>query len=83
MKLSATGNEEELIKRYRMNHPDFPHETTLDQFFDEEQFEAYRELGAHVMDGLFSKAITNDTNPQTVPAWFTELAKNLLESQPT
>ncbi len=83
VKLSATGNEEELIKRYRMNHPEFPHETTLDQFFDEEQFEAYRELGAHVMDGLFSKAITNDTNPQTVPAWFTELAKNLLESQPT
>jgi hypothetical protein len=30
---------------YKSAHPDFPDETTADQFFDEEQFEAYRELG--------------------------------------
>lgn len=30
---------------YRSAHPRFPHETTADQFFDEAQFEAYRELG--------------------------------------
>jgi hypothetical protein len=40
LKLSITGNELETIKRYRLVHPDFPHQTTLDQFFDEEQFEA-------------------------------------------
>jgi hypothetical protein len=83
VKLSATGNEEELIKRYRLNHPDFPHQTTLDQFFDEEQFEAYRELGAHVMDGLFSTAITSDARPETVPDWFKALAGNLLEPAQT
>jgi len=32
-------------KGYRGAHPDFPHETTADQFFEPEQFEAYRELG--------------------------------------
>ncbi|WP_257167843.1 patatin-like phospholipase family protein [Bradyrhizobium sp. SRS-191] len=30
---------------YRAGSPDFPHETTLDQFFDPSQFEAYRDLG--------------------------------------
>lgn len=30
---------------YRKGHPEFPDEPTSDQFFDEKQFEAYRELG--------------------------------------
>lgn len=30
---------------YKLAHQAFPHEPTLDQFFDEVQFEAYRELG--------------------------------------
>lgn len=30
---------------YRKNQPEFPNEPTSDQFFDEKQFEAYRELG--------------------------------------
>ncbi len=79
VKLSATGNEEELIKRYRLANPDFPHQTTLDQFFDEEQFEAYRQLGVHVMDGLFSRALMNGDPPATIAGWFRRLAINLLE----
>ena len=79
IKLSATGNEAELIKRYRLLHPEFPHQSTLDQFFDEEQFEAYRQLGVHVLEGLFSKALMGGTVPTTVPAWFRGLAGSLLE----
>lgn len=30
---------------YKLAAPDFPHQSTTDQFFDEHQFEAYRELG--------------------------------------
>lgn len=30
---------------YKLSHPTYPDETTADQFFDEVQFEAYRELG--------------------------------------
>jgi hypothetical protein len=30
---------------YRKEHPEFPDQSTSDQFFDEKQFEAYRELG--------------------------------------
>ena len=55
IKLSVTGNESELIKRYWINNPEFPHQTTLDQFFDQEQFEAYRQLGVHAAEGLFCR----------------------------
>jgi hypothetical protein len=80
LKLSVTGNESELIRRYRTNHPEFPHETTLDQFFDQEQFEAYRQLGVHVGHGMFSHALmNNEPPPATVPEWFRRLAGNLLE----
>ena len=79
LKLSVTGNESELIRRYRLNHPDFPHQTTLDQFFDQEQFEAYRQLGVHVAEALFLPALMDGTSPDSVPAWFRQLAKNLLE----
>jgi hypothetical protein len=34
-----------LAKAYRAENSDFPHQSTLDQFFDASQFEAYRELG--------------------------------------
>ncbi len=33
------------IYGYKRSHPSFPDQTTGDQFFDEAQFEAYRELG--------------------------------------
>ncbi|MBF0428521.1 MAG: hypothetical protein HQL94_06325, partial [Magnetococcales bacterium] len=33
------------VLTYQRMHPEFPEQTTLDQFFDEAQFEAYRELG--------------------------------------
>jgi hypothetical protein len=82
MKLSVTGNESELIRRYRTLHSDFPHQTTLDQFFDEEQFEAYRRLGVHVAEGLFKPALMKgNTHPATVPQWFRQLAENLLEPE--
>jgi TIR domain len=82
LKLSVTGNETEVIKRYRINHPEFPHQTTLDQFFDQEQFEAYRQLGVHVAYGLFSGTLMNNRkDPETVTEWFERLAGNLLEPQ--
>lgn len=33
------------VLAYARLHPDFPHQSTLDQFFDEAQFESYRALG--------------------------------------
>ncbi|MEM6347835.1 MAG: hypothetical protein AAF927_28355, partial [Bacteroidota bacterium] len=36
------------VYNYRKQHPDFPHESTADQYFDDAQFEAYRSLGFHI-----------------------------------
>lgn len=38
------------IGHYRATHPDFPHESTGDQFFGEQQFECYRALGYIVVE---------------------------------
>lgn len=86
IKLSVTGNESELIRRYRGSNPAFPHQSTLDQFFDEEQFEAYRQLGVHAAEGLFQPCLMEEAvppaggyQPASMRDWFTKLARNLLE----
>jgi hypothetical protein len=33
------------LRQYRMENEDFPQQTTLDQWYDEAQFESYRKLG--------------------------------------
>jgi hypothetical protein len=50
---------------YKARNNDFPHQTTLDQFFDEEQFEAYRELGYRLASQLFRDI---DETPDLPPA---------------
>ena len=54
LKSSLLGNEEEDILNYAKLHPDFPHESTADQWFDEAQFESYRKLGYHVAKETFT-----------------------------
>ena len=48
LKSSMTGDEWPDIRQYADTHEKFPHESTADQFFDENQFEAYRHLGYKV-----------------------------------
>lgn len=36
------------VLNYFKTNPDFPHQSTVDQYFDEAQFEAYRMLGEHI-----------------------------------
>ncbi|HXX52474.1 MAG TPA: hypothetical protein VEI98_14480 [Xanthobacteraceae bacterium] len=52
-KSSLSGDEKDCLLDYKKRNRDFPHETTGDQFFTEEQFEVYRALGYHVVDGYF------------------------------
>ena len=48
MKTTMVPGVSTAVKGYKGANPDFPDQTTADQFFDEEQFEAYRELGHHI-----------------------------------
>jgi hypothetical protein len=40
------------VLAYRDSHPEFPDQTTADQWFDESQFESYRRLGLHAFRTL-------------------------------
>jgi hypothetical protein len=53
VKSSLSGDEKDYILDYARRNGAFPHEATSDQFFSEEQFEMYRALGFHMIDGLF------------------------------
>ena len=48
IKSSLTGDENDYIRDYARRYERFPHESTGDQFFSEEQFEVYRALGFHM-----------------------------------
>jgi hypothetical protein len=32
------------VRQYKLENPNFPHQTTVDQWYDEAQFESYRKL---------------------------------------
>lgn len=87
LKLSLTGNEGEFIRRYRLDEPDFPHQSTADQFFTEAQFEAYRSLGEHVGDKMFLPALVESGMATSKPdvkleEWFGAIGKNTLDALP-
>jgi hypothetical protein len=48
IKASLSGDENDYVTAYKATHLAFPHETTADQLFSEEQFEVYRALGEHI-----------------------------------
>lgn len=54
IKSSITGDETEDLLAYRRKYPTFPDQSTADQFFDEAQFESYRELGYTIGREVFS-----------------------------
>ena len=45
------------VKGYAAQNPSFPDESTTDQFFDEVQFEAYRELGYCIADKMLNATV--------------------------
>jgi hypothetical protein len=81
LKLAITGTEPRHVLDYRRQHPDFPHQSTGDQFYDEAQFESYRALGECAAESLFRDEITGSENSGKdfkVADWFQRLAENLL-----
>ena len=56
VKPTLVGDEPLDLQDYFARHPDFPQESTLDQSFDEAQWESYRRLGEHIGQCLFGVA---------------------------
>lgn len=93
IKASMNGQEDTTVMQYKATHPTFPHESTGDQFYGEDQFESYRSLGRDITAKLFGKVpignrsmdeIAEDLNTvfsPTLPnqAQFTQHADRLME----
>jgi hypothetical protein len=48
LKASITQKQEVDVREYALKNTAFPHQSTGDQFFDEQQFESYRKLGFEI-----------------------------------
>jgi hypothetical protein len=64
VRASLGGDESDYVLDYKRRHGAFPHETTGDQFFGEEQLEAYRALGFHIVQGVLTGASPFAVVPQ-------------------
>jgi hypothetical protein len=67
------------VRAYGEANPDFPHETTMEQWFTESQFESYRKLGAFLVDRL-----GNSRDPCTdLGTFFAEICNAKGDRQPS
>jgi len=55
IKPTITGKESADVLNYERQHPEFPHESTADQWFSESQFESYRALGEYEITQILKK----------------------------
>lgn len=53
LKASMSGDEDTSVLQYKASHPTFPHESTGNQFYGEDQFESYRRLGRTIAFDVF------------------------------
>ena len=73
LKPSISGDEPYDILEYYTRVPEFPHETTADQWFNESQFESYRRLGLHIAETAFKQYRENEDAPVRAPELFERL----------
>jgi hypothetical protein len=67
LKPSLTGDEPADLLQYQKTQPDFPQESTAEQFFAEAQWESYRKLGEHIGSLVFARPAGDA--PAGKPAW--------------
>ena len=69
----VSGDEPPDVSNYAAAHPEFPHETTTDQWFSESQLESYRLLGEHAVEAICGK----DWKPKVLPLFFEQVKRDL------
>jgi hypothetical protein len=79
LKPTIVGNEPRDVLQYHVEHPTFPQETTMDQFFDEAQWESYRTLGEHIAGEVFKPPPGPDGEPLGPGQWEDWLVKAAFE----
>jgi hypothetical protein len=74
------GDEATDIKHYANLNLTFPHQTTVDEFYDEKQFEAYRALGFFTMETIIAELLSEEIMPhdlKNLPHEFKNFLKDL------
>lgn len=77
LKLGLSGREPRDVLSYAAKNLDFPHQSTSDQFFDDNQFESYRALGEFISEQLFED---NPLSGNDLEQWFERLATRASEN---
>jgi hypothetical protein len=77
IKASLTGDEPLDVQNYKKTCNAFPHESTIDQWFSESQFESYRKLGYHA---VYSSIESTPKGPPPAPSWWTAAASAVSEA---
>jgi hypothetical protein len=62
-KPTIVGTEPPDVLQYRARNAKFPHQSTVDQFYDEAQWESYRRLGHHAARIAFTTAAERERHP--------------------
>jgi hypothetical protein len=75
LKASMNGHEDTAVLQYKASHPTFPHESTSNQFYREDQFESYRALGYDITCRTFEAVNETADADKTI----VDRAKKLLE----
>lgn len=73
IKPTVIGDEPLDVLQYHVENPTFPQQTTVDQFFDEAQWESYRALGEHIANHMFAPPAGRDA-----AGWWEEIAGKVL-----
>jgi predicted acylesterase/phospholipase RssA len=79
LKPTLTGDESAELRGYAALNADFPHNPTLDQLYDEDRFESYRQLGEHIGDRLCAELMGRDGTEGKMWEWSLN-SDNLLDS---
>ena len=66
IKAGLRWDEDPDIISYALDHPEFPHESTADQWFTESKFESYRRLGQTIGSAILKDAKIANINQ---PSW--------------
>jgi hypothetical protein len=77
-RIGAVGRRVD-IDSYARTHPEFPNETTADQFFDEDQLEAYRELGMEIAEQML-QALDGKAAHPTDPGVQADVQRAIVEA---
>ena len=57
MKPAVTTEDAADVRQYKLENPNFPHQTTIDQWYDEAQFESYRKLAYDSIVSAFRSCV--------------------------